>query len=93
MPLLICLLTLCVDELGDDNVKNVNKPNMGDYRCFLGFNKQGGGQSFFETSIFLYFFLFVTLIVIANTVFLVLTFKILREGFKNKELNIKSQGR
>ena len=41
VPLLICLLTLLVDELGGDLVKDVNKPNMGVYGCFLGYSTVG----------------------------------------------------
>ena len=93
MPLLICLLTLCVDEFGGDNIKDVNKPNMGVYSCFLGYSTIVEGPSFFETSIFLYFFLFVAIIVIANTVFLIMTFKFLKDGFENTAKNLKSQGR
>ena len=93
MPLLICLLTLLVDELGGDIVKDMNKPNMGVYGCFLGYSTIGERPSFFETSLFLYFFLFVAIIVIANTVFLIMTLKFLKDGFGNKAKNLKSQGR
>lgn len=92
MPLLICLLTLLVDEFGD-NVPYLNKPNMGEYGCFLGFPFKADRPSFFETSYFLYFFLFVTLLIMANAGFLIHTMKILRDGFKNKEENIKNQGK
>jgi len=84
MPLLICLLTLCVDELGE-NVKDLNKPNMGVYGCHLGYSRDTERPSFFETSLFLYLFLFVTMIMIANTIFLSLTFIKLKEGFDRQK--------
>ena len=92
MPLLICIITLLVDEFGK-NVKNVNKPNMGEYTCFLGIDTVKPRPNFFETSYFLYFFLYVLLLIIANAGFLIHTLKILRDGFKNKEQNIKNQGK
>ena len=93
MPLFICLLTLSIDEAGGENMKDLHKPNMGVYGCHLGYNRENESPIFFETSFFLYLFLFVTMILIANTFFLVLTFKKMREGFKNREKNIQRQGK
>ena len=90
MPLIVSLITACADNIG--SVPDLQKPNMGEYGCFLGYS-QGSEPSFFASNYLLYLYLYLTLILIANTVFLVLTLIKLREGFKTIEDDIKSQGR
>ena len=97
MPLIVSLITACADNIG--SVPDLQKPNMGEYGCFLGYSANSEKPSFsqfskfFASSYFLYLYLYLMLILIANTVFLVLTLIKLREGFKTIEDDIKSQGR
>ena len=93
MPLIVSFITICVDNIDPDSVPDLQKPNMGQYGCFLGYARDVDRPSFFATNYFLYLYLYLTLILTANTVFLVLTLIKLREGFKNIEDDIKSQGR
>merc|ERR1712012_1314166 len=91
MPLIVTLITVCADNIG--SVPDLQKPNMGEYGCFLGYQRIEPKPSFFATSYFNYLYLYLILILIANTVFLILTLIKLREGFKTIEDDIKSQGR
>jgi len=93
MPLIVSFITICVDNIDPDSVPDLQRPNMGQYGCFLGYARDVDRPSFFATNYFLYLYLYLTLILTANTVFLVLTLIKLREGFKNIEDDIKSQGR
>jgi len=93
MPLIVSFITICVDNIDPDSVPDLQQPNMGQLGCFLGYGENKDRPSFFATSYFLYFYLYLILILTANTVFLVLTLIKLREGFKNIEDDIKSQGR
>ena len=57
---------------------NVLLPNMGEYSCFVG-SEYDTAKSFFETSVFLYFYLIVIVLITFNLIcFLVTAFNLNR---------------
>jgi len=69
IPMVITLTTALMDSYGPcDSVR----PNMGKYQCFLG-SEQYTGDSFFQSSEFLYYYLAVAIIIVTNLIFFSIT--------------------
>ena len=72
-------------EIVDTNEVRRFLPNMGIYRCFLGNGFLGKGRSYFTQPIFLYMQMYMLMIQIANTFFLISTMWTVNELFKAKK--------
>lgn len=80
-------VTLSTDSLKIVDTEEVERflPNMGIYKCFLSNGFHGKGKSYFTQPIFLYMQMYMLMIQIANTFFLISTMRTVNELFKAKK--------
>lgn len=69
IPLLISLITFLVDRYGKEDMI---LPNMGKYSCFIG-SISGSETHFLTSPKFLYFYLIISLVMIANLICFIIT--------------------
>merc|ERR1719341_2894300 len=71
VPLLVTIITAAMDTFGSCES---TLPNIGKYNCFPGSDPELLEEiSFFASSIFLYFYLFIFLIIIVNSICFLIT--------------------
>ena len=88
IPLLITMVTLIMDYSG---TKDQIVPNMAVFSCFLGQEYSSNPDPFYMTSVFLYFYLAITIVIVMNFICFIITgFSLMKHWVQMKSMEQSS---